>query len=183
METPPPAPRSGSKPNQLTPRGAIIMGVLCIAAGLFPLLVAVGILHGRLAPGVPSWVGVAAGSMFILAGLAIINGYAVGGGAQPNGDLSSGAPFVVRVVQYLLGVAIVGLMFAVFAWVSFGPGERHFSSSMSIPGFSSTGRSSERSGRIAFGIATVLMGLFFAFATLSGAKRLWLYRRRKPGTD
>jgi hypothetical protein len=50
--------------------------------------------------------------MFILAGLAIINGYAVAGGTQPNGALSPGAPFLARVVQYLLGVAIAGLMFA-----------------------------------------------------------------------
>jgi hypothetical protein len=181
MVLPPSAPQSGSSSNQLTPRGAIIMGVFFMISGTFPVLIALGILHGRPAPGVPSWVGVAAGSMFILAGLAIINGYAVGGGAQPNGDLSASAPFPVRVVQYLLGVAIVGLMFAVFAWVSFGPGERHFSSSMSIPGFSSSGHSSERSGRFAFGIATILIGLFFAVATVSGAKRLWRNSRGEQG--
>jgi hypothetical protein len=181
MKVDPSTPRSGSSPSQLTPRGAIAMGILFIVAGIFPVLIALGILRGHLAPGVPSWVGVAAGCMFILAGLAIINGYAVGGGAQPNGDLLASAPLPVKVVQYLLGVAIIGLMFAMFAWVSFGPGERHFSSSMSIPGFSSSGHSSERSGRLAFGIATVVIGLFFAFATVSGAKRLRRDSRGEQG--
>jgi hypothetical protein len=180
MKIHPSAPRPGPNPNQLTPRGAIVMGILFIAAGAFPVLISLGIVQGHPAPGVPSWVGVAAGSMFILAGLAIINGYAVAGGTQPNGDLSAGAPFLARVVQYLLGVAIIGLMFAVFAWVSFGPGERHFSSSVSVPGLSLSGHSSERSGRIAFGIATVLIGSFFALATVCGAKRLWRGRRGAP---
>ena len=137
------------------------------------MLAGLGIVHGPTAPGVQPWVGVAAGSMFILAGLAVIDGYALAGAPQANGDLSADAPFVAKVTQYLLGTAIVGLMFAVFAWVAFGSGERHFSSSFSIPGWSATGQSSERSGRIVFGIAAVCIGLFFIFGAVSGAKRLW----------
>ena len=72
-------------------------------------------------------------------------------------------------------------MFAVFAWIAFGSGERHFSLSMSIPGFSTSAHSSERSGRIAFGIGAGFMGLFFVLAALSGAKRLW--RSTRPATQ
>lgn len=136
-------------------------------------------VHGRLAPGVQPWVVIAAGSIFILAGLAVINGYALAGTPQANGDLSADAPFVAKVAQYVLGTGIVGLMFAVFAWVAFGPGERHFSSSFSLPGLSSSGQSSDRSGRIAFGIGAVFIGLFFVFGVVSGAKRLWRDRQRK----
>jgi hypothetical protein len=165
--------RSPSNPNQLSPRGAIIVGILCMVCGAYPVLAGLGIVHGRPAPGVQPWVVVAAGSMFILAGFAVINGYAVAGGSQANGDLADGAPFAARVTQFVLGTLIVGLMFAVFAWVAFGSGERHFSSSFSMPGFSSSGQSSERSGRIVFGIGAVLIGLFFVFGAVSGAKRLW----------
>lgn len=165
-------PPTGSRVNQLSPRGAVVVGILCMICGLFPVLAGLGVFHARPAPGVQPWVVIAAGSMFILAGLAIINGYAVAGGAQANGDLSDNAPFAARVVQYVLGVSIVGLMFAVFAWTAFGPGERHFSSSISIPGLSASGHSSDRSGRIAFGIASVLIGLFFVLSTVTGAKRL-----------
>lgn len=165
--------RSPSNPNQLSPRGAIIVGILFMVFGAYPVLLGLGVVHGRPAPGVQPWVVLAAGSMFILAGLAMINGYAVAGGSQANGDLAADAPLAARVTQFVLGTSIVGLMFAVFAWVAFGSGERHFSSSFSIPGLSTSGQSSERSGRIVFGIAAVFIGLFFVFGAVSGAKRLW----------
>jgi hypothetical protein len=173
MEVPKAVTKSGSNANEPSPRRAIVLGIIFIAFGVYPVLVSLGVARGQLSPGVQPWVGVAAGCTFILAGLAVINGYAVAGGAQANGDLSANAPFIARLTQYLLGIAIIGLMFAMFAWVAFGPGERHFSSSISIPGLSSSGQSSERSGRIVFGGASVLIGLFFVFAVVSGAKRLW----------
>lgn len=178
MVLPPSTSPSGSDANQLTPRGAIIVGVLCMIGGVYPVLAGLRVFHGRPVSGEPPWVIIAAGSMFILAGLAVINGYAVAGRPQANGNLSADAPFIARVTQYVLGIAIVGLMFAVFAWISFGPGERHFASSISIPGVSMSGHSSERSGRIAFGIATGLIGLFFALSAVDGAKRLWRNSRR-----
>jgi hypothetical protein len=180
MVLPSSTPKSGSSSNQLTPRGAIIVGIFFMLCGTFPVLAGFGVLHGRPAPGVQPWVVVAAGSMFILAGIAVINGYAVAGGSQANGDLSVDAPFTARVVQYVLGLAMVGLMFAVFAWISFGPGERHFSSSMSIAGLSRSGQSSEELGRVVFGIAAGLIGLFFVFSAVEGVKRLWRDRQRTP---
>jgi len=175
-----PAP-SGSKVNQLTPRGAILFGTLFIAFGVYPVLAGLGVVHGRSAPGVQPWVVVATGSMFIFGGLAIINAYAIAGGTQANGDLSATAPAAVRIAQYVLGLGIVGSMFAVFAWVAFGSGERHFSSSISIPGLSMPTHSSERAGRIAFGIAAGFMGLFLVLAAVSGAKRLWRDIRGSSG--
>ena len=172
--------QSGSNANRLTPRRAIVVGILFMVCGAFPVLAGLGLLHGRPAPGVQPWVVVAAGSVFILAGFAIINGYAVAGGSEADGDLSADAPFFARVTQYVLFLSIVGLLFAVFAWISFGPGERHFSSSMSIPGWSTSGHSSERSGRIAFGLATGFFGLFFVLFAVSGAKRLWRDSPRAP---
>ena len=166
--------------GNLTPRGAIAFGALFMLCGTFPVLAGLGILHGSPAPDVPPWVVIASGSMFILAGLAIINGYAVAGGVQADGNLSDSAPLIVRVTQFLLGVAIIGLMFAVFAWVAFGPGERHFSSSVSISGFSTSTHSSARTGRIVFGIGAGFIGLFLVAAVVSGAKRLWRDIRGGP---
>jgi hypothetical protein len=172
--------QSGSNANRLSPRRAIAVGILFIVSGAYPVLAGLGLVHGHPSPGVQPWVVVAAGSAFILAGLAIINGYAVAGGLQADGDLSADAPFVARVTQYVLGLAIVGLLFAVFAWVSFGPGERHFSSSMSLPGMSTSGPSSERAGRIAFGLGTGMFAMFFALFAVTGAKRLWRDRQGGP---
>jgi hypothetical protein len=157
----------------LTPRAAIVVGIFAMLCGAFPVLAGLGVVHVRAAPGAQPWVAVAAGSMFILAGLAVINGHAVAGRSLADGNLPDGAPLFARVTQYVLGLAIVGLMFAVFAWVAFGPGERQFSSSISIPGLSTSGHSSERSGRIAFGVGAGFMALFFVLSAVSGAKRLW----------
>lgn len=159
------------------------MGIVFMLAGVFPVLAGLGMVPARTAPDAPPWIAVAAGGMFILAGLAIINGYAVAGASQADGSLPDSAPFAVRLTQYLLGVAIVGLLFAVFAWVAFGPGERHFTSTMSLPGFSSSTHSSERSGRIAFGFGAVFIGLFFVLATVSGAKRLWRAGRGESSVE
>jgi len=132
---------------------AFVLIAWSVATGYFPTVVTSAGAGAYWTLGV-----VAAGGVFILAGFAIINGYAVAGGSQADGNLSADAPFIARVTQYLLGLAIVGLLFAVFAWISFGSGERHFSSSISIPGLSTSGQSSERSGRIAFGLATAMSG-------------------------
>src|SRR6476659_9264007 len=136
--------------STLSPRAAVVMGIVFMLAGAGPVLAGLGVVHASSAPDSPPWVAVAAGGLFILSGLAIINGYAVAGASQADGSLPDSAPYVASVTQYLLGVAIIGLLFAVFAWVAFGPGERHFSSTISLPGFSSSSHSSERSGRIAF---------------------------------
>jgi hypothetical protein len=168
-----------SEPSSVpTPRGAIVLGIIAMLCGVYPVLVGLGVVHVRPTPGAQPWVAVAAGSMFILAGLAIINGYAVAGASRVDGSLPDSAPFFVRVTQYVLGVGIVGLMFAVCAWIAFGSGERHFSSSISLPFWSSSGRSSERSGRIAFGTAAGFMGLFLVLSIVNGAQSLWRASRR-----
>jgi hypothetical protein len=164
-------PRS-SRPDQITPRGAVLVGMFCIVCGIVPLLGGFGVVDVRPAPDVARWVVVAAGAMFMLAGLAIINGYALWGAPAADGDLAADAPFAARLAQFLLGTSIVGLMFAVFAWIAFGPGQRHFSASLSIPGLSTSAQSSARTGRIVFGVGAVFMGLFFVTATVSGARRL-----------
>ena len=151
--------------------------------GTYPVLLGLGVFHGQPAPEVQPWVVIATGSMFILAGLAIINGYALSGGVQTDCNLPDSAPLIVRVTQYVLGLAIVGLMFAGLAWISFGPGERHFSSSISVPGVSTSGHGSARSGRTAFGIVNVFMGLFLVLAAGSGAKRRWRRMRGGPQVE
>jgi len=171
-----------SKSN-LTPRGAIVLGIFAMLCGVFPVLAGLGVVHVRPEPGSQPWVAVAAGSMFILAGLAIINGYAVGGASTADGRIPESAPLITRVLQYVLGLGIVGLMFSIFAWVAFGSGERHFSSSISIPGLSVLTRDSERVGRIAFGIFAVFIGLFFVVAAVLGARSLRRSSRNGANAD
>jgi hypothetical protein len=163
--------QSRGRSTQLTPRGAMVLGGIFVLFGLFPILAGLGLVSVRFPPGIRAWVVVAAGSMFTLAGISLINN-ALAGGVQPDGGLADGAPFAARLVGYLLGLAILSLMCVLFAWTAFGSGERHFSSWMSFAGRSLPTQSSERSGRIAFGICAGFLAVFLAFTAVGGAKQL-----------
>jgi len=105
----------------------------------------------------------------VLAGAAIIVGYAVAGGAAPDGDLPPGTPRWVRVTQSLLGLGIIVALAAVGTWVAFGPGPRAFS--VTLP-FVGRGPGDETVGRVAFGIGAVLMWIFLVVFVVVSVQRI-----------
>ena len=157
--------------NQLSPGGAIVIGLLCGAMGTLVMLLALGAGEGRMSDGTPPWVLVCGGLAFVLAGLAIIVGYGIAGGVTPDGDLLPGTPFAVRLVQYLLGLGIVAMLASIASWVAFGGGSRHFTGS----GPFISGAVNEALGRTAFGIGAALAWAFMALMIVVSVKRL---RRR-----
>ena len=110
--------------SQLSPGAAVAIGLECGAMGLFVILLSLGVFGQAPLEDTPSWAGICVGLVFVLGGLALINGYAVAGGAAPDGDLAPGTPFGVRLVQYLLGLGITTSMALIASWVAFGPGTR-----------------------------------------------------------
>src|SRR5262249_33162636 len=118
--------------------------------------------------GTPPWVAMAAGVMFVLAGLAIIVGYGVAGGVTDDGDLPPGTPRAVRLVQTALGLGITALLASIATWVAFGSGSRHFSGS----GPFISGSMNEMLGRAAFGVGAILMWVFMAVMIVVSVKRL-----------
>jgi hypothetical protein len=68
----------------------------------------------------------------------------------------------------------VGLFVAIGNWVAFGPGEREFTSSISLPfiTFSKSG-SGFNGGRIAFGIGALLADLVFLGMVYDLVKTSW----------
>jgi hypothetical protein len=160
--------------RQLTPRGAVLVGSACLVCGIFPILFGLGIVTPPPGadPPPPGWVGLAAGLMFVLAGLAVILDYGIGGGVGPDGDLKPGTPLSIRGANLLLGLGIVGLMTAVAGWVAFGPGPRTFSSTIALPFYGSHNRDAgEMTGRFVFGMGTVLLALMFVACGVSGVRR------------
>jgi hypothetical protein len=158
--------------SQLSRGGAVAMGVACIACGVMPILIGLGVVHASGEPS-PAWVAIAAGLMFVCGGLAVILDYAIAGGVGPDGDLPPGTPFVIRVGNYALGLAIVGGLTSICGWVAFGSGPRAFSSTLSLPFLlPQRWQSSELSGRAVFGLATVLMAMMFVGCGIYGARRL-----------
>ncbi len=123
-----------------------------MACGVAPILGSLDIIPYTLTPGTPVWVGIAAGAVFVLAGAALINGYAFGGGE----DFEARATPGVYRVQQLLGFTICALFAAIAGWVAFGPGEREFTSSISLPFWQSKGRGSPNIGRAVFGAGAIM---------------------------
>lgn len=156
--------------TQLSPRAAVVLGLLVSAMGGLIVLLAVGIFPG--AEGsleAPRWVVTVAGLAFVLAGAAMIVGYAVAGGAGPDGDLPPGTPRWVRVTQYLLGLGIISALASVGTWVAFGPGPRAFT--VMLP-FVGRGPGDETVGRAVFGIGAVLTWIFLIVFTVVSIRRI-----------
>jgi hypothetical protein len=127
----------------LSPRAAVIVGLLVIGCGIAPIMGALELIPYPLTPGTPGWVGVCAGLVFVLAGAAVINGYGSNGVRHP-------------LVQNVLGLSICVLFAAVFGWVALGSGERNFSSTVELPFWRSSGRGSEWIGRTIFGVGALM---------------------------
>ncbi len=151
------------------------LGFLTSAIGTTPFLVLVGVLPaGTPSPdSQPEWLAFAIGLVFICGGISVmIKGFVTG---NADGDLPATAPPAMRAIYHGLGIAIAGLLAALFSWVAFGPGARHFS--MSAGGFTApAGAGGDVVGRVLFG-AVALMGWFMVGVMVLNAAR----RRRYSG--
>ena len=119
-------------------------GSLAVAAGLFQ--VAASVLDRRdEAFNGPRWLLAVCGLVFVAGGIAALRsgtGVAVG-----DGDLAT---------VFMLLIMLSGFG-ALSTWVAFGPGKREFEGGISVPFFAISYGSDELSGRIAFGIAAVII--------------------------
>jgi len=97
--------------NSLSPKARFCFGLLCVMAGVLPVLASfdIGPL-GRAAINGPAWLGAAAGGAFIIAGIALLLGE---DGSRSDHPLS-----------YVLLACALGALAAAANWIAFGPGPR-----------------------------------------------------------
>jgi hypothetical protein len=165
--------------KELSPRGRLGIGLLVAALGAFICLIGLGIITSNAKDvHAPLWVVTSAGAAFLFAGLTLALS-AASPTTDADGGLPPSAPFVLRLLQYLLGLAIVAALASVGSWVAFGPGERNFSVTLSLPWWGSTGKGNDLIGRVVFGIGAVLTWLFFIAVAVKGWRRLFK-RAAKP---
>ncbi|HUJ46860.1 MAG TPA: hypothetical protein VLV55_06980 [Rhizomicrobium sp.] len=151
----------------------IVVGALTVLVGLVPLLAMIGVLpHGQHEPAdpAPSWMGWVIGLMFVGAGIIVI-ARGVWGASQSDDQLPPTVPWPLRAINDVLAIGIVLGLAALFTWVAFGPGPRHFS--MNIEGLIFAGsKSGETIGRVAFGLFAIL-GWAIAALTVRATLRRW----------
>ncbi len=121
-------------------------GLAALAAGLVPMLSALGIIPApERSFNAPRWVVFVAGSLFFLGGVMILVQAVVK-------DAMSFASFVGATM--LTGLMVIG------NWIAFGPGNRECEASISIPGFGVSDRLADLPCRLGFGYGALLLDLF-----------------------
>ncbi len=151
-------------------RALIFWGLFSAGMGAFIILGASGLIGFDLHPseGVPSWIGICAGGMFVAAGLSLIVQSLAAVNALPNESLAPGAPTWARWILPALGLAIAVGFAAIALWIAFGPGPRHFS----MTGTFGSDYVNEIVGRAMFGFGAVLACLILVVFLIRSARDL-----------
>ncbi|KAA3642192.1 MAG: hypothetical protein DWQ07_24460 [Chloroflexi bacterium] len=139
------------------PKGVFLLGLVLLLSG------AMLMLSSSKVGDAPRWVGLVAGLMFFNAGLLMY---------MMDGNLNTfRGRWWFGYIQGLALLSIPLILLLLFNWVAFGPGERQFSISISIPFVSAFfERGNELIGRAFFAIPALLMD----FALLGAISKLGL---------
>ena len=155
----------------------MLLAAVCVTSGAFPILGGLGLIPIRLANDTPGWVAVAAGSTFLLAaGVLVVD--AIAGGIGPDGELPPGAGVGLHAAQSVFGFGIVVLFAVITSWIAFGKGERHFTTTLSLPFMWARRASGDASGRWAFGTAAILLWIVVAVVCANAIRRFAAGRQR-----
>jgi hypothetical protein len=140
--------------QKLTPRAALVVGLIFVASGIFPMLAAfdIGPLSQEDING-PPWLGFVAGGVFASAGLGVMAGPRSSMAANLFGLLS------------LAGLAMIG------NWIAFGAGERVCSGSISLPGAWTETDFSGLGCRIPFGLGALITDAFLGYLIVAMAQK------------
>jgi len=122
-----------------------LFAVMPVAMGGF--IVAMAIWGDDSGMHAPRWVVAAAGGVFVLAGLMI---------------LGQNLPWFAGLSAALM----VTLFGAAVSWVSFGPGERQFTSTLSLPFIAVSGPGNQILGRLCFAPGAILLDVWSVYLWL-----------------
>lgn len=138
-----------TRQQPLSPGAAHLIGLLLVAAGILPMLAAfdIGPLRVNDING-PPWLGIAAGGVFVAAGLAVIAG--------PQAPLAGG----------LFGVLALAGLAAIGNWIAFGAGQRACSGSISLPWLWSGADLAGLACRIPFGLGALITDAFLGYTVV-----------------
>ncbi len=144
MDAPQP-PRVASTAD-VSPRQRYTIGAIAVAIGAFIIAIALRWIDIAPTRGTPYWIVGLAGSVFALAGVALL------------------LPRRRSRAQDVLAALLFSAFAAIGLWVGFGPGEREFSGSMSAGPIAVGGTAGEGIGRAVFGAMGIVVALIAGVA-------------------
>ncbi|MFQ5593862.1 MAG: hypothetical protein ACE5HA_06905 [Anaerolineae bacterium] len=151
---------------------AVFMGLVSSAAGGFVLLAAAGFIPApEESFHAPHWVVGLCGLAFLIAGGLLLEGQLfawLGRGGRRDEFRQT----IFEVSRYWAGVSIITIFALIFDWIAFGPGERQFSSSISLPFFSVTTSGGQSIGRYMFGFGAIMLNLLAVWGWANGFRQL-----------
>jgi hypothetical protein len=142
-----------------------LAGLIFVLFGVWAIAIGLNIVHVAPSKDIPRWIVGVVGAAFALAGVAI---FLRADSALP--DASAPTKGVV-LAQWLSATATPALLTGLCAWVSFGPGPRHFRSRGILTFMSQSPQSAETNGRIGFGVAAVLLAFMTVTTFVAGLRR------------
>lgn len=162
--------------TELSPRAAALLAIVCLACSALPILGGLHVIRTRLTEGIPGWVAVASGSMFLLAAAALAID-ALAGGIGKNG-LRADAPAGLRAAQNVCGFGILVLIAVITTWMAVGKGARHFNLLLPLPLVSSALRDRDTLSRWAFGLTAALLWIVAILTGVDVLRRFFSARQR-----
>ena len=135
----------------------MLAGLVIVAAALKVIPVSEQSFHA------PHWIVALAGMVFVLTGAMFLLPAFVAG-FIPEDQHTMAQKTALKLLQSILGALLLSSFAAVPLWIGLGPGERTFGSSIGWSGAVGHGPGNATIGRVLFGTAGLLIGIWAAFA-------------------
>ncbi len=150
--------------TDISPLALVLFIGVPLCMGGFIFLAAMGVIPADPDSfDAPRGVVAVAGVMFMLAGVAVA--------FQGLRHTSFGQTRLWTLLNSLLGLSVLLLLAIPFHWVAFGPGERQFTGTASLPFVRFSSGSKAILGRAAFGTMAVLMDVAWLWGVFAAVRR------------
>ncbi len=149
----------------LSRRSVLITGSLSVGMGLFVIAISLNLIPVEdQSFNAPRWVGGVAGLIFVLGGVLVIIHQ------REQQRTLTGPRIASEVAQFLVAGLLITLFALIGNWIAFGPGDRQFSSAVSVPFITIFQSANEITGRVCFGMFAILLDGLALWVWASG---LW----------
>jgi hypothetical protein len=147
-------------------RSLLAIGALFAGAGLYFILVGLGVLPapGRIYG--PHWLVFAAGLVFIAGGISVlVRGWLFV--PDHESQLPADAPGAAATLQWIAALVIIVSLASIGSWIAFAGDDRAFATNVPVQG-----SLRETVSRVAFGIGAVITWLLAAAVAAKGLRRI-----------